>query len=172
MKRLFFVVLLFGLFFPVFASHKDKINSFDTDVSEKRADIDRSLTCMAMNLYHEARGEGELGMVAVAHVVLNRAKSKNFPSDVCEVIKQVKPSCQFSWFCTGKIKDIDNWDKYDHARSVAINVMNGQVTDPTNGALYYHTVNVKPKWRKRFIKVAKIGSHIFYKDKNMEKHSV
>lgn len=39
------------------------------------------LECLALNAYHEARGEGERGMIAVTNVVLNRVKDNRFPQD-------------------------------------------------------------------------------------------
>ncbi len=50
--------------------------------------------CGAQNVYHESRGEPDLGMIAVAQVVQNRIKSTRFPDTVCEVVYQDK---QFSW---------------------------------------------------------------------------
>jgi spore germination cell wall hydrolase CwlJ-like protein len=40
--------------------------------------------CMVDNLYHEARGEGMLGLSAVASVVMNRAMATG--KDVCDVV--------------------------------------------------------------------------------------
>jgi len=81
--------------------------------------------CMSQNIYFEARHESMVGKIAVAHVVMNRIKSKDFPDTVCKVVKQgpVRESwktkkdptlakedrkyyprrdrCQFSWYCDG-----------------------------------------------------------------------
>ena len=46
------------------------------------------LYCMAQNVYFEARHESMIGKIAVAHVVMNRIESKDFPNTVCEVVKQ------------------------------------------------------------------------------------
>ena len=50
------------------------------------------LECLALNIYHEARGEDINGQVAVSQVVMNRVDSNYFPSTVCDVIKQAKIS--------------------------------------------------------------------------------
>ena len=42
--------------------------------------------CVAQAVYHEARGESDLGKRAVAHVVLNRVKQQH--KTPCEVLKQ------------------------------------------------------------------------------------
>ena len=81
--------------------------------------------CMAQNVYFEARHESMIGKIAIAHVVMNRIESKDFPNTVCKVVKQrpIRESwktrkypnlpkeervywprrdrCQFSWYCDG-----------------------------------------------------------------------
>ena len=47
------------------------------------------VTCMADNIYFEARNQGTAGWSAVASVTLNRVKDKRFPNTVCEVVKPV-----------------------------------------------------------------------------------
>ena len=49
---------------------------------------DNSATCLALNMYHEARGQGIAGELAVSAVVLNRVNDKRFPNTICEVVKQ------------------------------------------------------------------------------------
>ena len=60
------------------------------------------VTCLAQNIYWEARNQSIQGMYAVADVTLNRVKDKRWPSTVCEVVKQRRRSRQFSWYCDGK----------------------------------------------------------------------
>ena len=63
------------------------------------------LTCLAKNIYFEARGENRTGQYAVGLVTLNRLKSKRFPNTICKVVKQakywnnnpVRNKCHFSW---------------------------------------------------------------------------
>ena len=38
------------------------------------------LMCLAKNIYHEARSETTNGMLAVAHVTINRVNSSKFPN--------------------------------------------------------------------------------------------
>jgi len=47
-----------------------------------------SVKCLADNMYHEARGQGTAGLLAVSSVVINRVKDKRFPNTICEVVKQ------------------------------------------------------------------------------------
>ena len=117
--------------------------------------------CMAMNIYHESRGEVIEGQIAVAHVTVNRVNHKNWPDSICEVVYQDK---QFSW--THQIKDPTpkNTKLWDQALIIARDIMIGNTTDPTNGAVFYHANYVNPSWAKQdSLSVSKIiGVHIFY----------
>jgi|TARA_Y100000310_G_C20704127_1_gene833274 spore germination cell wall hydrolase CwlJ-like protein len=135
------------------------------------------ITCLAMNIYHEARGEDIHGQYAVGNVTMNRVQSDMFPDTVCGVVYQarVKPSwndpkvmvpvrnkCQFSWYCDGKSDEPKNTETYEQAISIAVSVMLGQINDNTNGALWYHRNDVDPYWNDIYIVVSEIGVHIFY----------
>ena len=113
--------------------------------------------CMVDNLYHEARGEGVLGLSAVASVVMNRATATG--KDVCDVVYKHK---QFSW--THKPKPIASNDNLHNIFVVAGKALSGQLTDVTQGATHYHATHVKPKWAKAMRKVVIINNHIFYKE--------
>jgi spore germination cell wall hydrolase CwlJ-like protein len=54
------------------------------------------------------------------------------------------------------------YKSYLKAKEIAQQILNGSVPDPTKGAVYYHTLDVKPIWRKKLDKVAQYGNHIFY----------
>ena len=49
---------------------------------------ERDRDCLALVMYWEARGEGQIGMQAVGSVVLNRVVHPQFPNSVCGVIYQ------------------------------------------------------------------------------------
>ena len=129
--------------------------------------IEMFLTCLALNVYYEARSEPMDGQYAVAHVVLNRVADDSFPDDACKVVKQGyhkgKHRCQFSWYCDGKSdkpKDNMSWIV---AQVVAYNTLYGHHKDNTYGATHYHATYVNPWWRKHYDKTVAHGSHIFYK---------
>ena len=134
---------------------------------------DRQLTCLAKNIYHEARNEGMTGQRAVAWATLNRVHSDKYPDTVCEVVYQavlnedgipLRNECQFSWFCDGKSDEIENQAAWNVAEQIAVEVTNsyGKETDPTNGAFMYHAYYVEPYWATSYEKTARIDSHIFY----------
>lgn len=126
--------------------------------------FEKTLECLAMNVYHEARSEPLKGQVAIAAVTLNRTKSGKFPSSVCDVVKQgTRRSCQFSWWCDGKKDAPADEEAWESAQRVAWRTLMGLSDDPTKGALYYHADYVKPNWSRRFERTARIGQHLFYK---------
>ena len=121
------------------------------------------IQCLATNMYYEARGEGERGMLAVGHVVMNRVQSGKFPSTPCSVIYQRSRSvCQFSWVCNRRNSGV-NHRQYNLAMDLANKVYYGKSIDITHGALYFHAVYVRPYWSRIFRRTAQIGNHIFYR---------
>lgn len=126
----------------------------------------QSVRCMALNIYHEARGEPLQGKIAVAHVVLNRVAASQWPGQICAVVQQGgerrRYRCQFSWWCDGRPdapRDVAAWRE---SLLVALLIRRGATDDPTKGALWYHADTVSPYWAKVFKPYKKIGRHIFY----------
>ena len=56
--------------------------------AQDNAAADEALECLAGAIYFESKGEPLTGQLAVAEVIINRAKSGRFPTDVCAVVKQ------------------------------------------------------------------------------------
>lgn len=127
-----------------------------------------ALLCLAMNVYHEARGESLAGQIAVAEVTLNRAKTE---VDVCEVISERR---QFSWadalprkagFVVAKVP------RRSREWNVAVGVAKASLArrklgmKPLITATHYHASYVKPSWRSKMVFVAKIGAHLFYQER-------
>ena len=150
---------------------------------------DRAPECLALNMYHEARGQGTAGLFAVSAVVLNRVNDTRFPNSVCEVVEQgpvreswktrkneslpqskrkyypIKNRCQFSWFCDGKSDTPRNKKKYEELLDLAKLIMYNELilVDITDGALFYHADYVTPGWAKTKQKTVEIQDHIFYR---------
>ena len=122
---------------------------------------------LALNIYHEARGESASGKLAVGHVVMNRVADRRIPATVCAVIRQggeqVRHRCQFSWWCDGRSDAILDTGAMSKALSIAREVLSGDHDDPTDGAMWYHATRVSPDWRKDFAEGPTIGNHIFYR---------
>lgn len=117
---------------------------------------EQEIKCLSLNAYHEARSEGEKGMLATIFVVLNRTKDRRFPSTPCKVIAQ--PS-QFSWY--GKGKTIKEPEMYDKAKQLVHEVLDGKHRDFTRGSIYFNAHHIAPKGTMCAIK---IGNHSFYRE--------
>ena len=137
-------LLIVSLLFPISKGLANQVNTFEERV-----------ICLAKNMYFEARGEGIRGMLAVAHVTLNRKKSKRFPDTICEVVYQRH---QFSW--TSKDYQIKKPELFDHIKQLAHDVIIGKTKDPTGGALNFHSTAIDPGWSMK--PKIQIGNHIFY----------
>ena len=124
-------------------------------------DYNRQLEALALNIYHEARGEPEEGMRMVGEVTLNRVASEKYPKTVCDVVYQ---KSQFSWVRMKKNhtpREAEEWQK-------SLEIAEELLTDNKKSYdhLATHFVNtsiVRPSWTKKFKKVAKIGDHTFYR---------
>ena len=122
-------------------------------------------SCLTEAIYFEARGESLRGQVAVAEVILNRRDSPEFPGTICEVLDQgvhKRGKCQFSYNCDGLREDFHEEEAHRKAALIASKMLEGFESNLTNGALYYHSVSVRPGWSKKLIRTARIGDHYFF----------
>ena len=139
-------------------------------------EIWREARCLSIMAFHEARGEGPLGMKAVIWVALNRANEQNLRP--CRVI--AAPG-QFAPRSRQQLRQADRTGAMPRpirlpahavadaealawARGLAWRILLGELTlDPTHGATYFHARYVRPDWSRRFSMTAQIGTHLFYR---------
>jgi spore germination cell wall hydrolase CwlJ-like protein len=120
--------------------------------------------CLASAIYHEARGEGLQGQIAVAEVILNRVDDAAFPGSVCSVVNQSNGrGCQFSFTCDGRPDAVPQNATFVNVAKVARAMLDGAPRGLTDGATFFHTPAVRPNWSTRFTRTTQIGSHIFYR---------
>lgn len=147
------------------------VSNFDTTEEETEEEFllkvknnkksSNELRCLALNMYHEARGQGKIGMLLVGHVTMNRVKHKNYPNTICKVVYQHK---QFSWVHTIKDHTPKEKKSWKLAQDLAKQVIN-RTFDRSNGALFFHNKNISPYWSKDNDEIQKLDkhrSHIFY----------
>ena len=137
-------------------------------------------TCLAKNMYYEARNQGLAGQLAVSLVVMNRVKDSRYPNTVCGVVEQgptreswkkngtyypIRNRCQFSWYCDGKSDEPKEPTTYKRLLDLALVLVYDdiQIVDFTEGATHYHADYVFPAWRKSKTKTVEIADHIFYR---------
>ena len=133
------------------------------------------LDCLVEAVYHEARSENMIAQIAVANVVLQRVRDKRYPDTICEVVHQaekwkgriVRNRCQFSYYCDGKTEKMKDYASLMRSVNISSLVLQGIMLYRTMGATHYHAYYVRPYWamKKRFKKLGRVGSHIFYIDK-------
>lgn len=133
--------------------------------------------CLALNAYHEARDQSDLGMMAVSQVVMNRVKDTRYPDTICDVVRQQRfndspgapirhNQCQFSWYCDGKSDkpyDDESWRRAVLASSYAYHLLENTGYDITEGATHYHANYVTPSWIYQKTETVTIDDHIFYR---------
>lgn len=110
---------------------------------------------LALNVYHEARSEPQIGQVAIAHVTLNRAAQKNI--SIKDVVQQPH---QFSWTQKKSYLPKNMPAFFQCMRSAYIALNNN---DFTAGATHFHLDKKSPDWSSHLTYINKYGSHKFYR---------
>lgn len=132
------------------------------------ADLDRAraIDCLAAAVIYEA-GDDVTGEKAVAQVILNRLRHPAFPKTVCGVVfegSSRSTGCQFTFTCDGALTrwrpSTEGWAR---ARAVAAQALNGAVYRPVGYATHYHTDWVVPYWQSSLDKIARVGTHLFFR---------
>ena len=122
----------------------------------------REIHCLALNIYHEARGEKHSGKVGVAQVTLNRVDASfRKKTNVCAVVYD---SAQFSWtLSSSKRYTLPKGDAWESSMQIAQDVANGLRVYGLEDSLYYHATWITPpSWAKQMLYRKSIGQHIFF----------
>jgi spore germination cell wall hydrolase CwlJ-like protein len=148
------------------ADHPDEADATAT------VEIDAASTdeahCLATAIYFEARGESARGQRAVADVVLARVRTPGRPKSICGVVYEGshrRTGCQFSFTCDRHSDVARPGLQWSRAQRIAAAAIAGEAEPVVHGATFYHAEYVKPRWARRMVRVAQIGSHIFYRPK-------
>ena len=116
-----------------------------------------NLLALTKVVYGEARGESDEGKRAVAHVVINRTK-KSGKSIQYEASKKN----QFSGYsAAGNMPDVK---AKAACQKIAEDAINGNSSDPTDGATFFYSGSTVPSWAQGKSPCATIGGHKFFKD--------
>ncbi len=129
----------------------------------------RDLTCLAINIYHEARGEPLEGQFGVAEVTINRVADPRYPASICEVVHQKRWDhlrkryvSAFSW-TEFDVLEKPKGDAWQQALTVARASLDGDRGQTLDGAVHYHATHIRPSWSRGKQPVARIGRHLFYR---------
>jgi spore germination cell wall hydrolase CwlJ-like protein len=122
---------------------------------------EQEFTCLALNIYHEARNQPIEGQLAVAHVTLNRADMRA-PTSICSVVYR---GAAFSWTRDPrKQRPPSDQQAWTVAQAVARWALADRDGDPVLGSTFFHSVEVAPDWAPFKVRVRQIGDHVFYRD--------
>ena len=122
---------------------------------------------VAITILAEAKGEGSVGMQAVACVIQQRSiEKKKTTAFVCLQRKQF--SCwngQAGIASLGNKVTRKNLPAVEIAIKLAKDLVSGKELDRSlvRWANHYHTLEVRPKWSAGAVPVAIIGHHKFFK---------
>ena len=114
------------------------------------------ILCLCAIMWGEARGESDMGKVAVAYTAINRKADPNYPKSICQIMNQ---PAQYQFLDLGMPSET----QIAYLKPLAKAIIEKRIDDPTNGAKFFHTKQMKqPIWAKqKEIKIA-LGNHIFY----------
>jgi len=117
-----------------------------------------AILCLALAIFHESRGEPIKAQYAVAEVVHNRSKHKDFPDTYCKVVTQ---KSQFSWYKSSK--DLKPPKHERDAWNDSVKVANSFYTNKTNytkGSLYFNGKRLGVRFGEK-LKYSN-GNHVFF----------
>jgi spore germination cell wall hydrolase CwlJ-like protein len=148
---------------PATAIHADSLIQLvgDMPIPVDSSMMSTDMKCLAQAVYFESRGEPIEGQLAVAEVVINRAKSDLYPDSYCDVIKQ---PAQFSFVRHGRIPNADeSSDAWQRAMAIAEIAQENLWQSKAATAMYFHATYVNPSWAHKKVELAQIDTHIFYR---------
>lgn len=200
-QRLFKILAIFAIFFQltgaalsaptVYTTEQMKslngfVNSMIPTGLFKDASAQINRMCLAVALYHEARGEPLDGQMAVGMTIMNRVESRAYPSTICGVVFENSHrlnKCQFSFACDNLGDFPKNSAKLSQLLDVSDNILqamrvagsNVEVASNELGlsvsdclfATHYHRFDVAPSWSKKLTQLARIGDHVFFRSERV-----
>ncbi len=153
----------FGLALKLVFAHQDAQRELVREAHRQ------NLTCLARNVYFEARGEPLAGQYAVAEVTMNRKASGLYPKTICEVVHQQnwdplrgRYVGAFSWTELDSLPE-PGGEEWQRAWEVAEAVYYQRYSPALHGALFFHATHIEPDWARQKKRVARIGRHVFYR---------
>lgn len=126
--------------------------------------------CIVEALHQEARGEAKEGLEAVLSVIYNRKHHRAFPSTFCKVIDQPKQFSYKNHLAQGQRIKVEfkptEKEVQKEIQELAEKAVTGRFKPVFDkSVLWYHTKKVKPKWSRKMQKVAVVGNHKFFEEK-------
>lgn len=131
--------------------------------------------CLKEAIYYEAGNQSFFGKLVVGQVIKNRTEHSDFPDSYCRVIRAKH---QFSYYWDGKPEplprknNILEWNALLESGIIAFSLINFDVKDYTDSAVFYHaTWSEAPAYTSRLEVTVVVDDHIMYKYKEGENES-
>jgi N-acetylmuramoyl-L-alanine amidase len=129
------------------------------------------LADLSRTIWAEARSETLCGQIAVGFVALNRSTHDpaTWGSTVSAVVRKKDQFTPWAGKASrARLMALNVSDpSYLTATLAASLVLSGAVQDPTQGAMWFHTLTmVPPRWARHAGKPLVIGQHLFYGRRN------
>jgi spore germination cell wall hydrolase CwlJ-like protein len=127
-------------------------------VAAHPAPLRPEVECIARAVYREAANQALSGQLAVAQVIMNRARSGEYPKGVCAVVGQP------GQFSQNPVTLATTASKpWSAAVAIATIAEEHRVAQIAPGALFFHAASMRPAWSDEHERIAQIGDHIFYR---------
>ena len=121
-----------------------------------------TLLCLALAIHQEARGEPDLGRIAVGVVMLNR--EVNTGKSPCDQLNH--EGRQWTWDKSkNTLKRIIGHKDFPQSLEDASKTLEYFSLNNMDGITHFHAKYVHPKWNT-LERVKQIGNHIFYRPRN------
>jgi len=161
----------------------------DTNIANTTGFMKDEILCLALNIYHEARGSSVKNKLAVGFVTFNRMRLPNFPRTICGVVFQhttrvvrkeningssydaTVKTAQFSWITKSQSeifpREIEEWTEIQRL-AFFLYKNQGRFEDFTNGATHFYSKKLltkmklsPPIWDKKGVGKFHIGEHVY-----------
>lgn len=122
------------------------------------------LRCLAVAIYFEAGRESREAQVAVGQIVLNRARERKAPRELCRVVYNGLPNaCLFETTCRNLGTAPALGEQLASAIEVARAMAQGEAAPGRHaGATHFHERSARPAWSRDLFKLGGIGKLEFY----------
>ena len=153
----------------LYTKDNEKITNLIKEIRVLPVKEAKTILCLALNIYHEARGSIIDDQIATSLVVFNRVKHKDFPNTICKVVwqytmKRDRKIAQFSWTRDGKSDVPKTKFSWIFSQKLAyVLYFDKTIPDITNGRLNYYAHNSidPPSWARTAKNLLIIGNHTY-----------
>ena len=130
--------------------------------------MNNDIDVLARTIYGEAKAHSTRDAIAIANVVINRCKLRNWPSTPAEVCQQPHQFSCWNPNDPNRMRILNaSGDWFEKCKLIAADAVNGVFADDiTNRATHYCTPAVKPKtyWAKNKTPCFETDGHVFFND--------